>query len=106
MSGVEDLQEVKRFRAADFPHNNSVCGKSEGMLDEIPDRNLLAAIARWLRLAPYDVRLIDLDFAYILNQDNAVRWWNESAQRSEHGSFSSAGSTADQNCISRLNAMA
>lgn len=101
VAGVEGLQQIESFLAPYLPQDGALGPVPQAGLEQVADcngrdlRSLLAA-----GLEADKVRLADVDFGSVLDDQQAVIVGNEIGQDVEQGGFPCAGASADEDVLS------
>ena len=105
--GVQRLQQVERFGAADLTDEDAIGPVPQGRAQQVGDRDrrqrrlLAERRLRAPRLEPKHVRLVEVNLRRLLDQDDAVAVGNVRRQRVQQRRLPGAGSAGDQDVLLR-----
>lgn len=103
MARVEELEQVKRLAAANLAEDDSVGPVTQGSLEKIPNRDGWQPVLRLPRFKPDKVRLLQLNFRRVFDEENSLVVPNEFAEDVEQGRFSCPGAAADKDVFTGAN---
>jgi len=103
VAGVERLQQVERLAAADFADDEAVRTQPQRRVDQVADRHFaLAVLVRLARFEADRVALLELQFAGVFNDQDALAVRDESAQHVEDRGLARRGGARDDDVLVEL----
>src|ERR1035437_9416486 len=98
VAGVEGIEQGARLDSTHFAENDAIRPPAESGLEKVVESDVgFERIG--LAFAGQYVRLLDLQFRSIFDNDEAFLFWNEVSQYPQKRRFAGAGSTADKQCF-------
>src|ERR1700722_5196832 len=102
MAGVEGIEQRSRLGSAHFAENDPVRSPAESGLQEIIEGDVgLECVG--LAFGRDNVRLLDVKFGRVLNDDDAIVVWNEVCQYPQECCLAGTGPTANEQGLSAAN---
>src|ERR1035437_3179303 len=95
VAGVEGIEQGARLDSTHFAENDAIRPPAESGLEKVVESNVGFERIRLAFDGQY-VRLLDLQFRSIFDDDEAFLFWNEVSQNSQKRRLAGAGSAADK----------
>ena len=96
---IQKLQKIEGFTAANLTEQYSVRAVTKSGFEQVADRYAGKAVLRVACFKPDEVRLGDLNFRGVLNQENPLFLGYESAEDIQGRGLSGAGAATNQNVL-------
>lgn len=95
MAGIEGIEQCARLNSAHFAEDDAIWPPAESRLEKVVESDVGLECIR-LAFDGQDVRLLNLQFRSIFDDDEAFLFWNEIGQYPEQCGLSCAGSATDK----------
>src|SRR5271168_1088528 len=99
MPGVQELQQIEGFAAANLPEHYAVRAVAESSLEEIADGDCRKAILFAASLESNEVFLRQLNLGSVLDHKHPLVLGNKFSEDRQKCGFTSPGSTADEDVL-------
>src|SRR5262245_27219778 len=99
MARVQRLQQVKRLAATYLANDDAVGTMTQRGPQQVATRDRGRIRLRAPGLEPDHVRVRELEFGGVLNEDDAVRAWKQPRERIEQRRLSRPSAAADQDVV-------
>jgi len=102
MPGVKGIKQGARLHATHFAEDDPVRSPAESRLQKVVERDVRLERVR-LAFDRQNVRLLDVKLGSILDDDNALLFWDEIRQYPQKSGLAGAGSTTDKQGLTTAN---
>src|SRR3954466_16202636 len=98
MAGIHGLQQVKRFRSADFAHDDALWAHTQAVADQFAHGDLAFALdVGRTGFKPYHVRLLKLEFGGVFAGDDTFVVVDVLSETIQQRGLAGAGTAGNQN---------
>src|SRR5712692_5168683 len=102
MASVEGIEQRPGLKSTHFTENDPVRSPAESRLQKVIE-GYVGLERVGLAFDRQNVRFLDTKFGGVLDDDDAILFWNEVSQYPQECGLAGAGSTTDKQCLSAPN---